>query len=203
MVLLIGPAAGRLAADPLWHQLWEPPRLLCPCSCSVTAMRALCDVWPRSSSVSRESVQLKQDPTCAASLAAVLVQMQTLSCLARTFTTMPQISSPSVNCSPMHASSCSRWQGCVRRVPLGRGPDCASVHCCTRQELQHVMLSMAPTWLPHAQSWLHAQRLLTKLHQDTASLAITMLHGRQDNPRQPPTPPSAQSPSHRLTVLSQ
>ena len=44
--------------------------------------------------------------TCAASLAAVLVQMHSLSCLARTLTTMPQISSPSVNCSPMHASSC-------------------------------------------------------------------------------------------------
>ena len=67
------------------------------------------------------SVRRKQGPTCAASLAAVLVQTQTLSCLARTFTTMPQISSPSVNCSPMHASSCSRWQGLVRRVKLGKG----------------------------------------------------------------------------------
>ena len=67
------------------------------------------------------SMLRKQGPTCAASLAAVLVQTQTLSCLARTFTTMPQISSPSVNCSPMHASSCSSWQGLVTKVKLGRG----------------------------------------------------------------------------------
>lgn len=45
--------------------------------------------------------------TCAASLEAVFVHTQSLSCLARTLTTMPQISSPSVNCSPMHASSCA------------------------------------------------------------------------------------------------
>ena len=46
--------------------------------------------------------------TCAASLAAVLVHTQSLSCLPRTLTTMPQISSPSSNCSPMHASSCAQ-----------------------------------------------------------------------------------------------
>ena len=45
--------------------------------------------------------------TCAASLLADLVQMHSLSCFALTLTTTPQISSPSVNCSPMHASSCS------------------------------------------------------------------------------------------------
>ena len=45
--------------------------------------------------------------TCAASLLADLVQMHNLSCFALTLTTTPQISSPSVNCSPMHASSCS------------------------------------------------------------------------------------------------
>ncbi len=53
--------------------------------------------------------QLQQWPgsTCAASLAAVFVQTHSLSCLARTLTTMPQTSSPSVNCSPMQARSCA------------------------------------------------------------------------------------------------
>ena len=36
----------------------------------------------------------------------VLVQTLSLSCLARMLTTTPQISSPSVKCSPMHAMSC-------------------------------------------------------------------------------------------------
>ena len=45
---------------------------------------------------------------CLASLAAVRVHTHSLSCLPRTLTTMPQISSPSSNCSPMHASSCAR-----------------------------------------------------------------------------------------------
>lgn len=45
--------------------------------------------------------------TCAASLLADFVHMQSLSCFALTLTTTPQISSPSVNCSPMHASSCT------------------------------------------------------------------------------------------------
>ena len=50
--------------------------------------------------------------TCAASLEAVFVHTHSLSCFWRTLTTTPQISSPSVNCSPMHASSCA---GCVPR----------------------------------------------------------------------------------------
>ena len=37
----------------------------------------------------------------------VLVQTLSLSCLARMLTTTPQISSPSVKCSPIHAMSCT------------------------------------------------------------------------------------------------
>lgn len=46
-------------------------------------------------------------PTCAASFEAVLVHIHSLSWRALTLTTMPQISSPSVNCSPMHAIICN------------------------------------------------------------------------------------------------
>ena len=63
--------------------------------------------------------------TCAASLLADLVQMHSLSCFALTLITTPQISSPSVNCSPMHASSCSAdahiLQSC--RAPSDTSPE--------------------------------------------------------------------------------
>ena len=66
-----------------------------------------CDRKPIFWSYSRKSLNCLPTLTWAASLAASLVHRQILSCLPRRLTTMPQISSPSVNCSPMHASSCS------------------------------------------------------------------------------------------------
>mmetsp|Transcript_10376 Transcript_10376/g.28298 ORF Transcript_10376/g.28298 Transcript_10376/m.28298 type:complete len:201 (-) Transcript_10376:563-1165(-) len=58
---------------------------------------------------------------CAASLLADLVHTAILLFFGLTFTTMPQISSPSSNCSPMHASTaCSQFVSSNWEFPLAR-----------------------------------------------------------------------------------
>ena len=61
-----------------------------------------------------------QPRTCSASFAAVFVHTEMRSCLGRTLTTMPQISSPSSNCSPMLPSTpCSHMVSSTCLLALG------------------------------------------------------------------------------------
>lgn len=73
--------------------------------------QAMCRPEPASTRQPAESQSCSsgwstQVQTCTCSLAAVLVQRLMRSLLALRLTTRPQMSSPSANCSPMHASNC-------------------------------------------------------------------------------------------------